>query len=185
MTASKKSPPDDLRSALRKDEAYVSFVNIAKMIRDRNNCDAIRQDIRTTVAIRTLPKLHLDTGGPTEMKLYGAQAKDIGVRSRLTEIREHLSVDQALLKRALEDMQAHLRRYYGDWLYEYGKRLDDQRLVTNLVLKGALRVKDDIDVTVGVIDHYIKDIDQASYGASGMIRVFERFSDLTRTPKYT
>ena len=171
-----------LQDALNTDDAYVSYRNVVRTIRERNNLKAVIADVRANAAARLLPSMYAEA--PTEMKLYKAIGKEIATRSRLTEIRGSLTIDASSLKKALDAISSHVRVNYQDWLADYGKRVDDQKQIIYSVLRHGYVLRDDMATVIDLIDFYIKDIDQANFSASNMTRMYERFNDLTRVPRH-
>ena len=173
---------DTLLDALNADDAYKRYKNIVLTIRKRNDLKKDRDDTRILESTRKLPKMYDEA--PTEMKLYQAIAKEIAIRASLTTIRGRLMVESSLLKKTLDDIGAHIRLNYQDWLEDF-KRAEEQKQVVATMLRHGIGLREDIEATIGLIDFVIKDLDQANYSAGHMVRMFEKFTDPNRTPRYT
>lgn len=172
MASRRRSDDDevDLRGLLNEvkvDPKYKRFRNIVKTTQDRLNLDADRNEAFALHASRTSRTLH-GKAQYSPKALMDASLKDLSARARLVEIRVKASYHLGLLDEAMDAMKRHMVTTYNDEIRKYSNESQRNALVQRV--QGSARdLAQEGKELLEMLDHIIKDIDQAGHSLRNMM----------------
>ncbi len=160
-----------LLEELKTDAVFLKYRGIVKTITSRINLAQLTAEVKQLHAVERSAR-NLKGKGPSNEKLYKAEAEELATRSRLTEMKLALYEDMAILDEILETIAAHLRTAY-DGYFEGFKTETDKKTLMRKILNRGYELKSEMKACDDRIDLVIKDIDQASYGLTRMVALFK------------
>jgi hypothetical protein len=149
----------EIRDRVRKLRAYKKYKNIVRLIEKEANATTFSDEARALHAGRKVRFLRPKSVGPRQ--LIDANAREIAVRGRLTEIHVHLLTNLMLLEEALRVTK---KRVSVEVVNLSGLRLktDRDNYVDRFFESGnALRSR--LESVLRQVEFYVEDIDQSSY----------------------
>ena len=166
-----------MKDELREDELFHKYLDIVKTISKRIDTSKITIEVRMMHSERS--SRPLKGTRPTNEKLYEAVAKDLAVRSRLTELKATLAVEIDLLEMTLEATNGHLRTKYVEYFDSY-KNVEEKKMLGKKILLRGHELAQSLQSAQSHIDMIIKDIDQAGFSMRNMVDLFKILHE--RTP---
>jgi hypothetical protein len=151
----------ELQRKLKQDQKYLRYRSIFKTINETLDLDKNLKEagyLHRNRKSRALYELRV-----SPIKLQNASLNDLSNRSRLTEIKALILLQQELLTTAIKETKKHVRTTYADILSSYGTTKESQLLVVESIFSAGSTVLSRIDGAIAMIDLYIKDIDQAGF----------------------
>jgi hypothetical protein len=155
---------------IKNDDVFIRYQDIVATIDKRIDTSKITNEAKLLHAERK--SRTLKGTRPTNDQLYEAVARDLAVRSRLTELKLNLTVESDNLATAQTTIAAHLRVSYAEFMTEY-KTQEDKKVLLRRVLRKGTELLERINSVSDQLDLLIKDIDQASFSLSHLVSLFK------------
>lgn len=151
-----------LKDQLKGDTEYLRYKQILATVQGSLDLEKTLREAKLLHRDRTSRTLYDKRVSPA--RLQEAVLKDMSNRSRLTELKALILNQQELLTTAISMTKKHIRVTYPDVLSQFGSTKEAQVLVAERILSKGMETLAQVSGAIEIIDLYVKDIDQSSYG---------------------
>ena len=97
--------------------------------------------------------------------------KDISYRSRMVEIRVNITERRDRLHTTIDVVRRHITVEYGS--YSEVRSIAGKRQFFDRFFREGLELISRMDTIIDMLDHFIKDIDQAGYGLKNAVAILQ------------
>lgn len=169
----------NLLKAIRGNPNYKQFLTIIEVVRGRIDIEAATKEASALHAGRLSRSLHGEHRYSPK-HIVDANMQDLSNRARLVELRVRHDKQLSNLKAAVDAMRGHILTEYSDELGDFSTA-DQRKSFANRVMKSSVQLQSDLEALISILDHLIKDLDQASHTMRNIVALLQMISERGRT----
>lgn len=160
---------------IREDSNYKKYKRVLKTVSSRLDVDSARQEILAIHASRASRSIYGEHQYSKKV-LYEANAKDLMHRSRLTEIRENISIQISYIRESRSALHRYILTRYKAEMRAYSNQQSRSALLDSITHR-ALEVISENQSIIDSIDMFIRDIDQAGHNIRHMVDILKLIAE--------
>lgn len=161
--------------AIKKDAQYRRYLKIYKSVAEKLDLEAYRAEALNMHSTRPSRGL-IGKKVFSPKSITEAVGHDLAYRSRLVEMRERTSIHLSFLSGTISRLHRYILTEYRAEMRGMQNEPTRKAALARITTKGTDLVED-ATAFVGMLDMFIKDIDQAKFSTRDMIAVLQLISD--------